>query len=71
MPQPPCRFERVCALQEVDALGDDLNDFLTQCANAADELIDDDALIDGDALGKLETILNEAGLQETAPADPY
>jgi hypothetical protein len=45
--------------------GDDLNDFLTQCANAAN------ALIDGDALGKLKTILKEAGLQETAPADPY
>jgi hypothetical protein len=45
--------------------GDDLNDFLTQCANAAN------TLIDGDALGKLKTILNEAGLQETAPADPY
>lgn len=77
-------LNRVTLLQGVDALkatgrlgqaktlaGDDLNDFLTQCANAADELIDDDALIDGDALGKLKTILKEAGLQETAPADPY
>jgi hypothetical protein len=71
-------LNRVTLLQGVDALkatgrlgqaktlaGDDLNDFLTQCANAADELIDDDAL------GKLKTILDKAGLQETAPADPY
>ena len=70
--------QRINLLQGADALkatgrlgqaktlaGDDLNDFLTQCANAADELIDDDAL------GKLKTILKEAGLQETAPADPY
>jgi hypothetical protein len=42
-----------------------MNDFLTQCANAADELID------GDALGALESILDKAGLEETAPADPY
>ena len=71
-------LNRVTLLQGVDALkatgrlgqaktlaGDDLNDFLTQCANAADELID------GDALGELEAILDEAGLRETAPADPY
>jgi hypothetical protein len=71
-------LNRVTLLQGVDALkatgrlgqaktlaGDDLNDFLTQCANAADELID------GDALGELESILGEAGLRETAPADPY
>ncbi|MDT7961249.1 MAG: RAMP superfamily CRISPR-associated protein [Armatimonadota bacterium] len=71
-------LNRVTLLQGVDALkatgrlgqaktlaGDDLNDFLTQCANAADELIDDDAL------GELKTILDEAGLRETAPADPY
>jgi hypothetical protein len=77
-------LNRVTLLQGVDALkatgrlgqaktlaGDDLNDFLTQCANAANALIDGDALIDNDALGKLKTILKEAGLQETAPADPY
>jgi hypothetical protein len=71
-------LNRVTLLQGVDALkatgrlgqaktlaGDDLNDFLTQCANAAN------TLIDGDALGKLKTILDKAGLQETAPADPY
>jgi CRISPR/Cas system CSM-associated protein Csm3 (group 7 of RAMP superfamily) len=71
-------LNRVTLLQGVDALkatgrlgqaktlaGDDLNDFLTQCANAADELID------GDALGALESILDKAGLEETAPADPY
>ena len=71
-------LNRVTLLQGVDALkatgrlgqaktlaGDDLNDFLTQCANAAN------ALIDGDALGELESILGEAGLRETAPADPY
>ena len=71
-------LNRVTLLQGVDALkatgrlgqaktlvGDDLNDFLTQCANAAN------TLIDGDALGKLKTILGEAGLQEIAPADPY
>jgi len=70
--------QRINLLQGADALkatgrlgqaktlaGDDLNDFLTQCANAADELID------GDALGELESILGEAGLRETAPADPY
>ena len=72
------KCQRINLLQGVDALkatgrlgqaktlvGDDLNDFLTQCANAADELIDDDAL------GELEAILDEAGLRETAPADPY
>jgi hypothetical protein len=71
-------LNRVTLLQGADSLkatgrlgqartlaGDDLNDFLTQCANAADELIDDDAL------GELEAILDEAGLRETAPADPY
>jgi len=71
-------LNRVTLLQGADALkatgrlgqaktlaGDDLNDFLTQCANAAN------TLIDGDALGKLKTILDKAGLQETAPADPY
>jgi len=71
-------LNRVTLLQGVDALkatgrlgqaktlaGDELNDFLTECANAAN------TLIDGDALGKLKTILKEAGLQETAPADPY
>jgi hypothetical protein len=71
-------LNRVTLLQGVDALkatgrlgqaktlaGDDLNDFLTQCANAAS------ALIDNDALGELEAILDEAGLRETAPADPY
>jgi CRISPR/Cas system CSM-associated protein Csm3 (group 7 of RAMP superfamily) len=70
--------QRINLLQGADALkatgrlgqaktlaGDDLNDFLTQCANAADKLID------GDALGKLKTILDKAGLRETAPADPY
>jgi hypothetical protein len=70
--------QRITLLQGADALkatgrlgqaktlaGDDLNDFLTQCANAANTLIDDDAL------GKLKTILDKAGLQETAPADPY
>jgi hypothetical protein len=77
-------LNRVTLLQGADSLkatgrlgqaktlvGDDLNDFLTQCANAANALIDGDALIDNDALGKLKTILKEAGLQETAPADPY
>jgi CRISPR/Cas system CSM-associated protein Csm3 (group 7 of RAMP superfamily) len=71
-------LNRVTLLQGVDALkatgrlgqaktlaGDDLNDFLTQCANAAN------TLIDGDALGELKTILDEAGLRETAPANPY
>jgi len=70
--------QRITLLQGADALkatgrlgqaktlaGDDLNDFLTQCANAAN------ALIDGDALSELEAILDEAGLRETAPADPY
>jgi CRISPR/Cas system CSM-associated protein Csm3 (group 7 of RAMP superfamily) len=70
--------QRINLLQGADALkatgrlgqaktlvGDDLNDFLTQCANAAN------TLIDGDALGELESILGEAGLRETAPADPY
>jgi len=72
------KCQRINLLQGVDALkatgrlgqaktlvGDDLNDFLTQCANAAN------TLIDGDALGKLKTILDKEGLQETAPADPY
>jgi CRISPR/Cas system CSM-associated protein Csm3 (group 7 of RAMP superfamily) len=71
-------LNRVTLLQGADALkatgrlgqaktlaGDDLNDFLTQCANAAN------TLIDNDALGELEAILDEAGLRETAPADPY
>jgi hypothetical protein len=70
--------QRINLLQGADALkatgrlgqaktlaGDDLNDFLTQCANAAN------TLIDNDALGELEAILDEAGLRETAPADPY
>jgi hypothetical protein len=70
--------QRITLLQGADALkatgrlgqaktlaGDDLNDFLTQCAIAAN------TLIDGDALGELKTILDEAGLRETAPADPY
>jgi hypothetical protein len=46
-------------------VGSDLNAFLERCANAAS------ALIDNDALGELEAILDEAGLRETAPADPY
>jgi len=71
-------LNRVTLLQGVDALkatgrlgqsqtlvGDALDKFTTRCAQAADELIDNDAL------GKLKTILKEAGLQETAPADPY
>jgi hypothetical protein len=71
-------LNRVTLLQGVDALkatgrlgqartlvGSDLEAFVARCANAASALIDDDAL------GELETILNEAGLQETAPADPY
>jgi hypothetical protein len=45
--------------------GSDLNAFRQRCANAAN------TLIDGDALGELESILGEAGLRETAPADPY
>jgi hypothetical protein len=74
-------LNRVTLLQGVDALkatgrlgqsqtlvGDALDKFTARCAQAADKL---DKLIDGDALGKLKTILKEAGLQETAPADPY
>jgi len=74
-------LNRVTLLQGADALkatgrlgqsqtlvGDALDKFTTRCAQAADKL---DKLIDGDALGKLKTILKEAGLQETAPADPY
>jgi hypothetical protein len=74
-------LNRVTLLQGVDALkatgrlgqsqtlvGDALDKFTTRCAQAADKL---DKLIDGDALGKLKTILDKAGLQETAPADPY
>jgi hypothetical protein len=70
--------QRINLLQGVDALkatgrlgqartlvGSDLNAFRQRCANAAS------ALIDNDALGKLKTILGEARLQETAPADPY
>jgi len=71
-------LNRVTLLQGVDALkatgrlgqartlvGSDLNAFRQRCANAAS------ALIDNDALGELEAILDEAGLRETAPADPY
>jgi hypothetical protein len=71
-------LNRVTLLQGIDALkatgrlgqartlvGSDLEAFVAQCANAAS------ALIDNDALGKLKTILDKAGLQETAPADPY
>ena len=71
-------LNRVTLLQGADALkatgrlgqartlvGSDLNAFLERCANAAS------ALIDNDALGELEAILDEAGLRETAPADPY
>ena len=71
-------LNRVTLLQGADALkatgrlgqsqtlvGDTLDKFTTRCAQAADELIDDDAL------GELEAILDEAGLRETAPADPY
>jgi len=43
----------------------DLSAFIERCANTASALIDDNAL------GELETILDKAGLQETAPADPY
>jgi hypothetical protein len=70
--------QRINLLQGADALkatgrlgqsqtlvGDALDKFTTRCAQAADKLID------GDALGELESILGEAGLQETAPADPY
>jgi hypothetical protein len=73
--------QRINLLQGADALkatgrlgqsqtlvGDALDKFTTRCAQAADKL---DKLIDGDALGKLKTILGEAGLRETAPADPY
>jgi hypothetical protein len=71
-------LNRVTLLQGADALkatgrlgqsqtlvGDALDKFTTRCAQAADKLID------GDALGELESILGEAGLRETAPADPY
>jgi len=74
-------LNRVTLLQGADALkatgrlgqsqtlvGDALDKFTTRCAQAADKL---DKLIDGDALGKLKTILDKAGLRETAPADPY
>jgi len=54
--------------QSQTLVGDALDKFTTRCAQAADKL---DKLIDGDALGELESILGEAGLQETAPADPY
>jgi CRISPR/Cas system CSM-associated protein Csm3 (group 7 of RAMP superfamily) len=70
--------QRINLLQGADALkatgrlgqsqtlvGDALDKFTTRCAQAADKLID------GDALGELESILGEAGLRETAPADPY
>jgi hypothetical protein len=70
--------QRITLLQGADSLkatgrlgqartlvGSDLNAFLERCANAAS------ALIDNDALGELEAILDEAGLRETAPADPY
>jgi len=72
------KCQRINLLQGADALkatgrlgqartlvGSDLEAFVARCANAASALIDDDAL------GELETILGEAGLQETAPADPY
>ena len=75
------KCQRINLLQGVDALkatvrlgqsqtlvGDALDKFTTQCAQAADKL---DKLIDNDALGELEAILDEAGLRETAPADPY
>jgi CRISPR/Cas system CSM-associated protein Csm3 (group 7 of RAMP superfamily) len=71
-------LNRVTLLQGTDALkatgrlgqartleGSDLNAFIERCANAAN------TLIDNDALGELKTILDEAGLRETAPADPY
>jgi CRISPR/Cas system CSM-associated protein Csm3 (group 7 of RAMP superfamily) len=51
--------------QSQTLVGDTLDKFTTRCAQAADKLID------GDALGELESILGEAGLRETAPADPY
>lgn len=72
------KCQRINLLQGADALkatgrlgqartlvGSDLNAFVAQCANAANSLIDDNAL------GKLKTILHKRGLQETAPADPY
>jgi hypothetical protein len=72
------KCQRINLLQGADALkatgrlgqartleGSDLNAFIERCANAAS------ALIDNDALGELEAILDEAGLRETAPADPY
>jgi CRISPR/Cas system CSM-associated protein Csm3 (group 7 of RAMP superfamily) len=71
-------LNRVTLLQGTDALkatgrlgqartleGSDLNAFIERCANAAN------TLIDNDALGELKTILDEAGLRETAHADPY
>jgi CRISPR/Cas system CSM-associated protein Csm3 (group 7 of RAMP superfamily) len=71
-------LNRVTMLQGADALkatgrlgqartleGSDLNAFIERCANAAN------TLTDNDALGELKTILDEAGLRETAPADPY
>jgi CRISPR/Cas system CSM-associated protein Csm3 (group 7 of RAMP superfamily) len=70
--------QRITLLQGADALkatgrlgqartleGSDLNAFIERCVNAAN------TLIDNDALGELKTILDEAGLRETAPADPY
>jgi len=51
--------------QSQTLVGDALDKFTTRCAQAADKLID------GDALGALESILDKAGLEETAPADPY
>jgi hypothetical protein len=54
--------------QSQTLVGDALDKFTARCAQAADKL---DKLIDGDALGKLESILDKAGLEETAPADPY
>jgi len=72
------KCQRINLLQSADALkatgrlgqartlvGSDMEAFVARCANAASALIDDDAL------GELETVLDEAGLQETAPADPY
>ena len=72
------KCQRINLLQGADALkatgrlgqvraleGSDLNAFVAQCANAAN------SLIDNNALGKLKTILHKKGLQETAPADPY
>jgi hypothetical protein len=51
--------------QSQTLVGDALDKFTTRCAQAAEKLID------GDALGALESILDKAGLEETAPADPY